>query len=174
METDEFEAMYQQAVNSYIAVKKGYTEANDQDKPKFIKEKGVIFTTQNRIGKGLYPLIIPKALHNYFLKKIPVRQTILQSTEIKDFLLFRNNVTLEDAYYELIKAFNCSKKFYEEQKMPYYQECVLEISMYFYQRLYLSHFLRSQNEIDSNIMLAILLNAKNHFVNKNYEPKRNV
>ena len=93
---------------------------------------------------------------------------------IKDFLLFRNNATLEDAYYELIKAFNCSKKFYEEQKMPYYQECVLEISMYFYQRLNLSHFLRSQNEIDSNIMLAILLNAKNHFVNKNYEPKRNV
>ena len=32
---------------------------------------------------------IEKALHNYFLKKIPVRQTILQATDIKDFLLFQ-------------------------------------------------------------------------------------
>ena len=32
METDEFEGMYQLAVNSYIAVKKGYTEAEEKDK----------------------------------------------------------------------------------------------------------------------------------------------
>lgn len=87
METDEFEAMYQLAVNSYIAVKKGYTEAEEKDKNNYIKEKGMVFTTIHRIGKGLYPLIIPKALHNYFLKNIPIRNTILNSTDIKDFLL---------------------------------------------------------------------------------------
>lgn len=118
METDEFEAMYQQAVNSYIAVKKGYTEANDQDKPKFIKEKGVIFTTQNRIGKGLYPLIIPKALHNYFLKKIPVRQTILQSTEIKDFLLFQKVNKEFDVEWNNIKQQH-TNRFYACKKGSY-------------------------------------------------------
>ena len=87
METDEFEGMYQLAVNSYLAVKKGYTEAEEKNKSNYIKEKGMVFTTNHRIGKGLYPLIIPKALHNYFLKNINIRNTVYDSTNIEDFLL---------------------------------------------------------------------------------------
>lgn len=93
---------------------------------------------------------------------------------IKDFLLFKNDTTIEDAYYELIKAFNISDKFKNEQNLPDYQNYVLQISMYFYQRLNLSHFLREGIELDSKVMRAILYQAKKHFVGQDYVPKRNV
>ena len=51
-----------------------------------IKEKGC-FITSVKLGKGLTPKIIPKAIQKYFLEKIPIRETIKNCTEIKDFLM---------------------------------------------------------------------------------------
>lgn len=76
METEHFKAMYQYAINDYFAV-------CDNGK---IKEKGM-FLTNVALGKGLTPKIIPKAIQKYFLEKIPIRETIKNCTEIKDFLM---------------------------------------------------------------------------------------
>ena len=76
METDEFEAMYQYAINDYFAVMKNGK----------IKEKGM-FITDVKLGKGLTPKIIPKAVINYFLYNIPVDQTIKECTDIRKFLM---------------------------------------------------------------------------------------
>ena len=76
METEQFKAMYQYAINDYFAV------SNNGE----IKEKGM-FLTNVTLGKGLTPKIIPKAIQKYFLEKIPIRETIKNCTEIKDFLM---------------------------------------------------------------------------------------
>lgn len=76
METDEFKSMYQYAINDYFAVRKNGK----------IKEKGM-FLTEVKLGKGLTPKIIPKAIQKYFLENIPIRETIRNCTDIKDFLM---------------------------------------------------------------------------------------
>lgn len=76
METESFKAMYQLAINDYFAV-----HSNGK-----IKEKG-IFITKTKLGKGLMPKIIPKAIQNYFLHNIPVKDTLAQAADIKDFLM---------------------------------------------------------------------------------------
>ena len=64
-ETDNYEAFYQYAVNDYFGVKEGYSQSKN---PKLIEKKGM-FITEPKLGKGLAPLIIPKAVINYFLTK---------------------------------------------------------------------------------------------------------
>ena len=76
METEEFSAMYQYAINDYFAVMKNG----------IIKEKGM-FITDVKLGKGLTPKIIPKAVINYFLCNTPVDQTIKECTDIRKFLM---------------------------------------------------------------------------------------
>lgn len=82
-ESDDYEAFYQYAVNDYFGVKDGYSQSNN---PKLIQKVGM-FITDNRLGKGLAPAVIPKAVINYFLTKEPVRQFIKRQTDIKDFLM---------------------------------------------------------------------------------------
>ena len=84
-ESDDYEAFYQYAINDYIGVEKGYSQSKD---PKLIEKKGM-FITEQRLGKGLAPAIIPKAVINYFLTKEPVSQYIRQSKDIKDFLMYQ-------------------------------------------------------------------------------------
>lgn len=76
METEEFKAMYQLAINDYFAV-----QANGK-----IKEKGA-FITSTKLGKGLSPKIIPKAIQAYYLHNIPIEETLRNATDIKDFLM---------------------------------------------------------------------------------------
>lgn len=75
-ETEEYKAFYQLAVNDYFAI----TLDNK------VKEKGLFITTV-KLGKGLTPKIIPKAVINFFKEKIPVEDTIINCTDIKDFLM---------------------------------------------------------------------------------------
>ena len=82
-ETDEYEAFYQYAINDYFGVMKGYSETHD---PKLIEEKGM-FITKNKLGKGLAPVVIPKAVINYFLTKQPVTEFIEKDRDIRDFLM---------------------------------------------------------------------------------------
>lgn len=82
-ESNEYEAFYQYAINDYFGVEKGYSESHD---PKLIEKKGM-FITKNKLGKGLAPVIIPKAVINYFLTKQPVSEFIKKDRNICDFLM---------------------------------------------------------------------------------------
>lgn len=84
-ETDEYEAFYQYAVNDYFGVKKGYSQSKD---PKLIEKKGM-FITETKLGKGLAPVVIPKAVINYFLSKQPVKEFIEKDRDIRDFLMMQ-------------------------------------------------------------------------------------
>jgi hypothetical protein len=75
-ESDEYEAFYQYAINDYFGVLKGGK----------IEEKGM-FITKTKLGKGLAPVVIPKAIIAYFTKKIPVEEFIKSDKDIKDFLM---------------------------------------------------------------------------------------
>lgn len=76
LEEDRFKAMYQYAINDYFAI----TEDNK------VKEKGM-FITAVKLGKGLAPKIIPKAVISFFKDGIPVEDTIKNCTDIRDFLM---------------------------------------------------------------------------------------
>lgn len=76
LEEDRFKAMYQYAINDYFAI----TEDNK------VKEKGMFITTV-KLGKGLTPKIIPKAVINFFKDEISVEDTIKNCTDIRDFLM---------------------------------------------------------------------------------------
>lgn len=84
-ESDDYEAFYQYAINDYIGIEKGYSQSKN---PKLIEKKGM-FITEQRLGKGLAPIIIPKAVINYFLTKEPVSKYIKRSKDIKDFLMYQ-------------------------------------------------------------------------------------
>ncbi|MGM9531435.1 hypothetical protein [Intestinibacter sp.] len=76
LEEDRFKAMYQLAINDYFAI----TEDNK------VKEKGA-FITEVKLGKGLTPKIIPKAVIAYFKDNIPIEETVKNCKDIKDFLM---------------------------------------------------------------------------------------
>lgn len=76
LEEDRFKAMYQYAINDYFAI----TEDNK------VKEKGM-FITAVKLGKGLTPKIIPKAIISFFKDGISVEDTIKNCTDIRDFLM---------------------------------------------------------------------------------------
>lgn len=76
LEEDRFKAMYQYAINDYFAI----TEDNK------VKEKGMFITTI-KLGKGLTPKIIPKAVISFFKDGISVEDTIKNCTDIRDFLM---------------------------------------------------------------------------------------
>lgn len=82
LEEERFEAMYQFAINDYIAIKEGYKETKDD---KLIKKKGM-FITDVLLGKGLNPKIIPEAVIRYFADGIPVKDTINNCKDIRKFL----------------------------------------------------------------------------------------
>ena len=78
-EDDEYEAFYQYAINDYFGVLKGGE----------IEKKGM-FITETKLGKGLAPVVIPKAVINYFLTKQPVSEFIEKDNDIRDFLMTQN------------------------------------------------------------------------------------
>lgn len=85
LEADYFEAMYQFAINDYIAVKKGYSETKD---PKLIKKKG-LFIDSVALGKGMAPMVIPKALCNYFVNGISPEETLENDKDLRDFCTYQ-------------------------------------------------------------------------------------
>lgn len=76
LEEERFKAMYQYAINDYFAI------AEDDS----VKEKGMFITTV-KLGKGLTPKIIPKAVINFFKNGVPVEETIKDCQDIRDFLM---------------------------------------------------------------------------------------
>lgn len=108
-------------VNNYTSLKgkkffvKNLFEVSDEkpredfDDKKDVKKKGLfedeILKEEAIKPKGYSPPIIPKALNNYFLKNIPIEETVGNSKDIHDFFMFQK----------------CSKKFglyYQNGKGP--------------------------------------------------------
>ena len=75
-ESDEYESFYQYNVNAYFGVLKSGE----------IEEKGM-FITKTKLGKGLSPVVIPKAVINYFVKGEPIEETVKSDRDIRDFLI---------------------------------------------------------------------------------------
>ena len=75
-ETDEYEAFYQYAINDYFGVLKGGE----------IEKKGM-FITETKLGKGLSPVVIPKAVINYFVTGESIESFIKNDRDIRDFLI---------------------------------------------------------------------------------------
>jgi hypothetical protein len=76
LEEERFKAMYQYAINDYFAI-------TEDDK---VKEKGMFITTV-KLGKGLTPKIVPKAVINFFKNGVSVEETIKGCQDIRDFLM---------------------------------------------------------------------------------------
>lgn len=121
METDEFEAMFQFAVNDYIAVKKGYSETKDPD---LIKQKGM-FISKVTLGKGMQPMIIPKALNEYFVNGISIIQTIKNSKDIHDFITYQKVDKAFSVEYngKLVSRIN---RYYVSKTAPYLFKCKVD------------------------------------------------
>lgn len=82
-EADRYEAFYQYAGNDYFGIVDGYSQSRDPD---LIERKGS-FITETLLGKGLAPVIIPKAVINYLVNKVPVEATISNCKDIREFLI---------------------------------------------------------------------------------------
>lgn len=74
--SNEYEAFYQYAINDYFGVLKGGE----------IEKKGM-FITKTKLGKGLAPVVIPKAVIAYFTQGTPVAEFIEKDDDIRDFLM---------------------------------------------------------------------------------------
>ena len=118
MEIEGFESMYQFAINDYIAVKEGYSKTKNPD---LIKKKGMFIDTPI-LGKGLRPLIIPKATCEYFVNKTPIETTLYNSDDIRDFCTYQKvdkkfHVMYENKEVSRINRFYMSK--YGSQLIKY-------------------------------------------------------
>ena len=85
LEGEEFEAMFQYAINDYIAVGKGY---KDSKNPKLIKTKGM-FLTDVTLGKGMPATIIPEAIINRLVNNVPVEDTIKNCKDLNKFITYQ-------------------------------------------------------------------------------------
>lgn len=145
LEEDRFEAMYQYAINDYIAVSEGYQEMkklfktnpekalNKKGKPytsldaikdDYIKEKGM-FITKVLLGKGMSPKIIPEAIRDYFVDNIPVKDTIYNCKDINKFLTYQKVDKKFSVEYNnnLIQRIN---RFYASTNGPYLYKCLVD------------------------------------------------
>lgn len=146
LEDEQFEAMYQYAINDYIAVKKGYKETKlkflageelvrnkkkgtiykslDEIRDDYIKQKGM-FITKVKLGKGLAPKIIPEAVIKYFVDDIPIDTTLRECTDIRKFLMSQKVDKKFEVEYnnELIQRIN---RFYASTNGAYLYKCKVE------------------------------------------------
>ena len=82
-ESDDYEAFYQYDVNNYFGVQKGYSQSGD---PRLIEKKGR-FITEIGLNNSMTPVVISKAVINYFLNKQPIDKFIKEDSDIRDFLM---------------------------------------------------------------------------------------
>ena len=85
LEREEFERFYQYAINDYLGIKKGWSETHN---PKLIKTKG-LFIDKVSLGKGMAPMIVPKAINAYLIDGTDPEQTIKSCTNILDFCTYQ-------------------------------------------------------------------------------------
>lgn len=85
LEEDRFERFYQFAINDYLGILEGY---KDSKNPKLLKKKG-LFIDSVTLGKGMQPMIIPKAINANLADNIPVEETIKNCKDINEFITYQ-------------------------------------------------------------------------------------
>ena len=85
LEEDRFERFYQFAINDYLGVIEGY---KDSKNPKLLKKKG-LFIDSVTLGKGMQPMIIPKAINANLADNVPVEETIRNCKDINEFITYQ-------------------------------------------------------------------------------------
>ena len=85
LEEDRFERFYQFAINDYLGVIEGY---KDSKNPKLLKKKG-LFIDSVTLGKGMQPMIIPKAINANLADNIPIEETIRNCKDINEFITYQ-------------------------------------------------------------------------------------
>lgn len=85
LEEDRFERFYQFAINDYLGVLEGY---KDSKNPKLLKKKG-LFIDSVTLGKGMQPMIIPKAINANLADNISVEETIKNCKDINEFITYQ-------------------------------------------------------------------------------------
>lgn len=121
LETEEYERFYQFAINDYLAIGKGYSESKDKS---LLKMKG-LFIDKVSLGKGMQPMIIPKALINYFADGIPVEATVYGSRDINDFITYQKVDKKFSVEYnnQLISRIN---RYYVSTNGYYLYKCIVD------------------------------------------------
>lgn len=114
LETEEYEAFYQFAINDYLAIKEGYSETKN---PKLLKKKGLFIDTVT-LGKGMQPMIIPKALNAYFADGIQPEETVMNSEDINDFITYQKVDKKFKVIYEN-KVITRINRYYVAKAAPY-------------------------------------------------------
>ena len=121
LEEDRFEAMYQYAINDYLAVKEGYSETKD---PKLLKKKGM-FIDEVKLGKGMDAMIIPESVNKCLVDKVPVEETIRNCKDINKFITYQKVSRDYSVEYDgkLIQRIN---RYYISNDGPWLYKCKVD------------------------------------------------
>lgn len=82
-DSDDYESFYQYDVNNYFGIRKGYSQSGD---PSLIEKKGK-FITEIGLNNSMTPVVVSKAVINYFLTKEPIDKFVKEDKNIRDFLM---------------------------------------------------------------------------------------
>ena len=121
LEEDRFERFYQFAINDYLGVLEGY---KDSKNPKLLKKKG-LFIDSVTLGKGMQPMIIPKAINANLADNIPVEETIRNCKDINEFITYQK-VDKKFAVQYMNKFINHINRYYVSTNGGYLYKCEVE------------------------------------------------
>lgn len=121
LEEDRFERFYQFAINDYLGVIEGY---KDSKNPKLLKKKG-LFIDSVTLGKGMQPMIIPKAINANLTDNIPVEETIRNCKDINEFITYQK-VDKKFAVQYMNKFITHINRYYVSTNGGYLYKCEVE------------------------------------------------
>lgn len=121
LEEDRFERFYQFAINDYLGVIEGY---KDSKNPKLLKKKG-LFIDSVTLGKGMQPMIIPKAINASLADNIPVEETIRNCKDINEFITYQK-VDKKFAVQYMNKFITHINRYYVSTNGGYLYKCEVE------------------------------------------------
>lgn len=121
LEEDRFERFYQFAINDYLGIIEGY---KDSKNPKLLKKKG-LFIDSVTLGKGMQPMIIPKAINANLADNIPVEETIRNCKDINEFITYQK-VDKKFAVQYMNKFITHINRYYVSTNGGYLYKCEVE------------------------------------------------
>ena len=121
LEEDRFERFYQFAINDYLGVLEGY---KDSKNPKLLKKKG-LFIDSVTLGKGMQPMIIPKAINANLADNIPIEETIRNCKDINEFITYQK-VDKKFSVQYMNKFINHINRYYVSTNGGYLYKCEVE------------------------------------------------
>lgn len=157
LEEDRFEAMFQFAINDYLAIKEGYSKTHD---PSLLKTKG-LFIDQVKLGKGMAATIIPEAIIKRLADNIPVKETIRNCQDIHKFLTYQKVSKDYSVEYDgkLIQRIN---RYYVSTDGPWLYKCKIDHNgnRYKYIKLLTDSGVTILNKIEPNMPLPKNINYR--------------